>query len=791
MAITIEVRGNNNGSGNGGNNVPPTPPPPPGGGNPSYPPGGNTPGPPNGGYNRINVQDYAPNGTQSGIPAMPGSDRIAEDIRREIQQRGIVMVPGTQNFTTMMNQMRQQQQQNLSNAIDTGYGNRKDYLLNLRDRGHGDIEDRLFAAQQNLTATITDPTLLSAAQNKLKRLAERDHDKLDKYFQPFLDQADTEKANQRIASEDELTKAIKLLTEEFQRRNPNSYLGSLRDKYREAVWKRDNASSEEEAKEYARQAREAQERLGKAMNPDGNMADKMLSFVRGGGTFSLINSGLRTATSLRQMQLNNQATDYGLIDQTAGGNVFGAVQADAQRNMTNRATEYTTIGTGIGAVIGGALAAIGSLGIGTAAGAGIGAAAGGMVGGGIASLVNAFSDDAELVNQAKLAQVLQSNEGRISQYNALAMMTRGGGSVKDARDRLMALSYRGAVFSNPDADGATGTSVDANVNTIQAGAQGVFGPNSDLSLYDLGYTAPQFAQIAAQRIAARGFGATNSDVAIRRAFNADALEKVFSMGNGSLNQLASWDRYSGSDYTQVFANIAATMDRLGARGFSHGDYGRAGEFLGYYGQLMQNQISQGNLIPNDTFALRNLAALQNSFGNSLNSNIISDYNKMYGTVQRPGGGMNRVMLYDVIQRMFPEARGNLAAIRRLQYSQNSNTRQAIMRAYLKRIQDTYGSLNTTQGMLAFQSAFGIENPFEMGKLTQAVNYRGGTAEGNVNEYVNQVKGYASPITQATNKIADATMAQTAAYQDKMTGMIDTMIATFAAKLDTIIRELGQ
>lgn len=773
MAITVEVRGNSGGSGGGSNfNQPPQTPPS----------GGNS-------YQRIDLNQYKPGDSSS---VMPSSNRIAEDIRREIQQRGIVMVPGTQNFSTMMNQMRQQQAQNLSNSIGSNYNKGIATIYDMRDKAHADVADRILNATQSALQGITNPVNIRNIQKKYSRIEEREHDRIDSFFQPFYERANQEKETAEKTSEDELTKAIQQLTQEFQRGNEGSYVNGLRNQYREAVWKRDNAGTKEEAEQFAKEAAEAQKRLGDISNV-GSGGNSIMTLLRGGAGMGLAYTAIDDVVKLRNMQFQNRMTDQNLVSQTANGNIFGAIQADAERNLQNNQVIASTIGSVIGGVAGFFLG-------GGLPGAAAGAMGGSIAGSKIADLIGVFNGDKETIAQAQLGQILQSNEQKIMGYNSLAMMTRGGGSIDARRNALIANTYPQAAIAKQIADSFKNSKnlrdVIENVGKksdefSNYSSNGIFSQDSDFNLYDLGYTAPEFAQVAAQRIAARGFGATNADAAIRRAFNADAMEKVFSLGSGSLNSLAQWDRYRGTDYTQTFANLASTMNSLGARGFSNGDYGRAGEYIGYQNQLMQSQFNQGILSPNTNYATGTLATLQNVFGNALNSQAISSYNRMQSAVKNPNGDMARMVLYDVVKREFKTG-NNLAAIKKVLYSQDGETQDKVNRLYIDRLKKMYGDpFNTTSGYVNFAGIFGEENPYMLEKLMTAGS-KGASkvANGSVGEYAKQAKGWAAPITKSVNKISDAAMAQTAAYQDNMTYMINSMVKEFGRKLDDIISKLG-
>ena len=88
--------------------------------------------------NSSNNTPITPNGS---TPAMPTYDRMAQDIRREILNRGVVMVPGTANFQQLLNTLQTQQKNNAFDAIEDKYRQRSDELRAKQEQEEKVIKD--------------------------------------------------------------------------------------------------------------------------------------------------------------------------------------------------------------------------------------------------------------------------------------------------------------------------------------------------------------------------------------------------------------------------------------------------------------------------------------------------------------------------------------------------------------------------------------------------------------------------------------------------------------------------
>lgn len=218
------------------------------------------------------------------LPAMPTYDRMSQDIRREIMNRGVMMVPGSANFNQFMNTVQQQQKDRAYQALDAKYDVRVDRIQQDRraeeDKIRQDIDAKRHAALANATDSLQIQTINRNFDNVLaKRLGA-----IDKKYSPLYDQLDNEYAKEKEQLDKDLTQVMRDLVDELKRGNPNSYLGQLRGQYREAIWKRDNAETEEEARAAAREAAEIEQRMTKAMGRQ----NPLQRIGAGWGTFTSI-----------------------------------------------------------------------------------------------------------------------------------------------------------------------------------------------------------------------------------------------------------------------------------------------------------------------------------------------------------------------------------------------------------------------------------------------------------------------------------------------------------------------
>lgn len=761
-----------NGPGNrppGGPNNPPPPTSPNGTNNPPY--------------QRIDPNQYVPQRLQN--PAMPPSDRMVEDIRREISQRGVLLVPGTSNFSTMMNTLRQNQRNNINANILSQYDKNIEDVEDAREKAHADVADNIYNALQGALAGITDPFKIKGIKDKYRKLEEKEHDRVDSAFDPIVQRLQNDRAQAESESEDNLTRAIEELTAEIKQGNPDSYLNRLKDDYKTAIYKRDNAATEADAIEASKEASKIQERIARA----NGASDPRMMRLAGGAVTAV---GLLGNAAFQSAQISDRM-QWGLgLEQASSilnGNAFQAIR---QRNAYESQQASTWWGAGMGAA-----GALGGAAIGSMFG-GIGAVPGYIIGGLIGALAGGVGGQAgayylggnrERVREdyrAQASELWRAEEQRISQFNDLAMLTRGNnGYVGGVRNWYINQSQDPLLRSVMGDMGGFGNETAPAVN-----AAGAFNPNNQgLDLYDLGYTSPEFAQQAARRIKQRGMVRGDS---IENALYADALERIFSLSSGALGTLSQYDRFGRNNANQDFANLAGTLDRLGTTGMRQGAWARSDEFLGYMTQLGQSQRSTFLTVDNARSA-RQVATGQAMFGDKFGAEAMRGIEAVNNQVQNPGGGYAKTMLYDVIQELYPDTRGDIRKIREAQY--DPSKQNAIQKAFAKRVQEMYGGADTTSGFLAFEEIYGINNPNVLNPIVKQMTNGGGLeatklSKANQGELVKPISqgDYTPQVTKELHKAADAQMAELLNYERDLVQISQDLLKIIRQDIKETLKE---
>lgn len=688
--------------------------------------------------------------TNTDLPSMPTYDRMAQDIRREIQNRGVVMVPGSSNFNQFMNMMTQQQRSQNDQAITRNFDARYSQLDAQRYAEGAKIEADVNARRQAALQNANTQDDIDRINNNFDRVLRTRLERLDRKFAPQYDQLQAEEQNARQKAEEDLTKVIQDLTEQIRQGNPNSYLNRLREERRQALWRRDNAETEGEVQDASRDVAAIDRRIARATE----QRNPLQRIGAGWGVVAAVgNIGMNALNAYRA----NTMAEIGMVNAAANGDAFGAMMQDFQRRRANWTAGGSAIGGAIGAIGGGILAGSGSMGIGTGAGIAGGAALGGGIGGWIGSSLFSLMYGGEEA-QIALGQLWAQQEQRLQRYTQLAMLIRRGRTDID--------NMRGELLNT--------------IPSMQINSR------SGISIYDLGYTSDQAAQMMARNIQARGFLAPNPGA---WALDVDALEKSYNMAPGSLAQLTSYDRY-GNDMTQSFANLVASLGRRGTIGMSGGQVLRANEFAGYQQQLMEMQKTWMN--PNAEFANRYLLAAQNAFGNNLDNRAINEIGQFNNAITNPQEGYSKVLTYDVIQELFPQTRGNLLAIRQMQYSNDPNVRARIQQAMIQRLQHVYGGVDTTSGYLALSQYSGIQDPDRLRAWVGQLQKGLPTAEhADIASQTAAMKEYTPQLSKDMLSYQDSTVKEISAQLGSLNGIATQMLTTFQNKLNEIIKELNK
>lgn len=705
--------------------------------------------PPRGGSIPVTPSTQPTGGTTVGS-VMPTYDRMSQDIRREILSRGVVMVPGSSNYNQMMNTIVATQKNKANEVLDEKYDEKFYILDQQRKAEQKSITDEIEQKRQNALSSTTDPIRIAEINQNFDKILNNRLTRIDDKFEPQFNKLGEEAEAERAKVDKDLARIIQELTEELKRGNPNSYLNRLKEERRQALLKRDNADTEEEVQKASREISEIDKRIARATGRGGNPLQRF--GIAWGSAVGVAKIG----TDALNAYLTNTGMQIDEISSAANGNAFAAMQQDFNRRKMNAAAWGSGIGGVLGGVLGGIGAAMSSWGIGTGAGIAGGATAGAAIGNWATSTAFSYMHGKE-ENQIKLGSLWSEQEKRLQEYNTLALMVRNSKSIEDTRNRLM-----------NDLGGYT-----------TAGG---------LNLYDLGYASSQASKMFSQRISQRGFIESESD-AYFNALNADALEKVYNMSNGSLGQLSAYDRY-GNNANRDMANLVASLSKRGVLGMSGGRILRANEFMSYQTQLMEMQ--KGWMNPNSEFAQRQLLAAQNAFGNNLDSRAISEIGQINNAITNPQEGYAKVMTYDVIQELFPETRGNLLAIKQKMFSNNAEDRIKIQKAMFNKITDVYGDVNTTSGYLALSQYTGIQDPDRLNKWVNELQ-KGlpSITRGSVAEDTEAMKQFIPKISKDMAKYQDTTTIKISEQLEGLESVTNKMLNTFQNQLNEIIKGLNK
>lgn len=212
--------------------------------------------------------------SSSSSSMIPDNSRMIEDIRREMRLRGVLMIPGTNNMSQLINQYGQNLRSNVNDRITDQFDSRRQDIRNKYGAKYQEIEDNLERQKQQRLAssgTPNNPFLIAAIDQQQEGI----RNQLFKKYGQMQDQEeaalDQEEAEARKTADEELTKAIKELTDYFKREeksgvDENSYIGKLRAQQRELIQQRESARTEDEAVGYSRQLAEVNEKLRRVLS---------------------------------------------------------------------------------------------------------------------------------------------------------------------------------------------------------------------------------------------------------------------------------------------------------------------------------------------------------------------------------------------------------------------------------------------------------------------------------------------------------------------------------------------
>ena len=297
-----------------------------------------------------------------------------------------------------------------------------------------------------------------------------------------------------------------------------------------------------------------------------------------------------------------------------------------------------------------------------------------------------------------------------------------------------------------------------------------YNPGNDVGIYNMGLSAPEFAQSASHRISQRGMVQNG----ITEAYYQEALERVLSLNSGALGSAGKYDRY-GTNATDAISNLMDRLLRNSSSGVSYGNYVRAQEYLDIQQQLMQSQMRFSNR-PNYGATNRNIEAFSQLQHYAIDDRMGGDIQSLQNQLTNPQSDREKALLYSTVQELYPETAGSIPAIEKIL---NDPTKMGrVTKAHMQKLENMYGGVNTNMGFLAFKHYMsGIDSPERRESIVKGILHgKAGTtlAEGSLSSestgskqgYASQVKNYDSLITQGLVGLSDSIYSATSKL-DKM------------------------
>lgn len=218
--------------------------------------------------------------------SLPSNERMIEDIRREMRQRGVMLVPGSQSMHKIIDEYAQNQRKLANQSINERYDDLSNNLAEMRE---GELEkrkkQRLANAymnyrrladpdDQNIDANWQYSSLYAQAVKANKEDEERVKRGLNSKDDELLRKAQEE----RTEVDKELAEAIKTLTSYFEREaeagSNSSYLGRLKEERKKLILERDSATTEADAIAAQTKLNDVNSRIQKVLNPKGDNTDE-------------------------------------------------------------------------------------------------------------------------------------------------------------------------------------------------------------------------------------------------------------------------------------------------------------------------------------------------------------------------------------------------------------------------------------------------------------------------------------------------------------------------------------
>lgn len=306
-------------------------------------------------------------GSSRGGSGLPTNDRMIDDIRREMQQRGVVLVPGSSSMTQIINQYGQSQRGVINDAISERYDLRRADLQQRMSREYEAIdkqmEERRESGLASLGANANDPFYRFILDQQIEQQREAEYKRVGSKFDAEENDLIEEEKTERSIAEAELTSAIKELTEYFNRQSESgtsdSYIGRLRARQKALILERDSAETEVGAMDAGKRLADVNEQLRRALSGGSQVQGKpyydsmlqgsqglmgMFSGLQSGDISGTIMGGGSAIAGLSGMGLKAALKFLGWVGLAAGAGKMMVGAGESYENMSNLAALRATSG---------------------------------------------------------------------------------------------------------------------------------------------------------------------------------------------------------------------------------------------------------------------------------------------------------------------------------------------------------------------------------------------------------------------------------------------------------------
>ncbi len=292
---------------------------------------------------------------ESGRTVVPPSERLLDEIRAEIQSQRVT------NTKEAIETIRSQERAKIEESISASYTERRTQLQQRMAADYEaiekDFEQRRISGIQTLGKHGEDPFYRNILEQQLEQQKELEYRRVGKKYDVEEQQLQQQQEEEITRANEELTLAIKELTDYFNRQSrqrieesPDSYIGRLRAQQRSILMERGGAQTEEEVIGANKRLADINEQLRRALGGGESIQakpyyDSMLQGFQGlMGTFGGLQRGDVGTT---MMGVGGAVTGLTRMTPAAAMRLLGwiGLAAGAAKTLIGTSEQYESLGS--------------------------------------------------------------------------------------------------------------------------------------------------------------------------------------------------------------------------------------------------------------------------------------------------------------------------------------------------------------------------------------------------------------------------------------------------------------